>query len=212
MRVCKCPAGASLPDIPTENCKAGFGQIQKLIFQRIYKTPGVKNAFTEEAAPTKLASWTPLLAASDGTKVVVTPYIYSPTTEAGDAVTYGGGNDSLNGVEEILGKNPTTFTANFRELQQYIVKALKALECEDVGVYFVDANGSIAALADDPETPTEYYPIPIQSLMIGDYTFGGFDTPDMNSLQLSLPDNWSDNMVKIIPEDFNPLEDLVKTT
>ena len=80
--ICDCPLAASLPDVPLSDCPDSFGQIQKVIFQRLESAAGVKNVFTSpDKDITKKASWTALLEASDGTKVVVSPYITAPTTE-----------------------------------------------------------------------------------------------------------------------------------
>ena len=69
MITCKCPAAASLPDIPAVKCAESFGQIQKVAFQRLTKDDGSKNSFTSEKAITLLASWTPLLAAANSTRL-----------------------------------------------------------------------------------------------------------------------------------------------
>ena len=50
MITCKCPAAASLPDIPAVKCAESFGQIQKVAFQRLTKDDGSKNSFTSEKA------------------------------------------------------------------------------------------------------------------------------------------------------------------
>lgn len=210
MAICKCPA-AALPNIPNFTCAESFGQIQKVAFQRLYKSTGGKNSFTTVAGIKLEASWAPLLSAGDDTKVVVSPYIQAPTAEAGAPRTFGGGNETLGGVEEIIGREPTPFTGVMRKLPQSLVKALKELQCEsdsqNLGVYLFDENGSIGALQ-DPTTATTYYPIPIRSLFIGDKTLGGFEAPDSNAIQWSFLPNWSDDLVIVAPTDFNPLTDL----
>lgn len=210
MAICKCPA-AALPNIPDFTCAESFGQIQKVAFQRLYKSAEGKNSFTTIAGIEKLASWTPLLSAKDNTKVVVSPYIQAPTAEAGAPRTFGGGNETLGGVEEIIGREPTPFTAVMRKMPQSLIKALKDLQCEsdsqNLGVYLFDENGAIGALQ-DPTTATTYYPIPIRSLFIGDKTLGGFEAPDSNAIQWSFLPNWSDDLAIIVPENFNPLTDL----
>ena len=130
MAICKCPAAAALPNIPNFKCAESFGQIQKVAFQRLTKATGERNSFTTDAGIEKKASWTPLLSADDDTKVVVSPYIQAPTAEAGAARTFGGGNETLGGIEEIIGREPTPFTGVMRKLPQTIVKALKELQCE----------------------------------------------------------------------------------
>ena len=211
MAICKCPAAAALPNIPNFTCAESFGQIQKVAFQRLYKSAGGKNSFTAEAGIGKLASWSPLLAAEDDTKIVISPYIQAPTAEAGAPRTFGGGNETLGGIEEIIGREPTPFTGVIRKMPQSLIKALKELQCEsdsqNLGVYLFDENGSIGALQ-DPTTATTYYPIPIRSLFIGDKTLGGLEAPDSNAVQWSFLPNWSDDLAILTPEDFNPLTDL----
>lgn len=200
-----------MPDIPVSNCPESFGQIQKVAFQRLYKSTGEKNSFKTDAGIEKKASWTPLLSADDDTKIVISPYIQAPTAEAGAARTFGGGNETLGGVEEIMGREPTPFTGVMRKLPQKIIKALKELQCEswgdNLGVYLFDENGAIGAIQ-DAKTATTHYPIPIRSLFIGDKTLGGYEAPDSNNIQWAFLPNWSDDLAIIAPEDFNPLTDL----
>lgn len=200
-----------MPDIPVSYCPESFGQIQKVAFQRLYKSTGEKNSFKTDAGIEKKASWTPLLSADDDTKIVISPYIQAPTAEAGAARTFGGGNETLGGVEEIVGREPTPFTGVMRKLPQKIIKALKELQCEswgdNLGVYLFDENGAIGAIQ-DAKTATTHYPIPIRSLFIGDKTLGGYEAPDSNNIQWAFLPNWSDDLAFIVPEDFNPLTDL----
>ena len=211
MSICKCPAATALTSIPAVTCTESFGQIQKVAFQRIYSSGTTKNSFTTSAAIDKKASWTALLSANDSTKVVVSPYIQAPTSEAGAARTFGGGNETLGGVEEIIGREPTSFSAVLRRIPQNVIKALKELQCEswadNLGVYLFDDNGNIEAIQDETVTTT-YYPIPIRSLFIGDKTHGGLEEPDSNAISWTFLPNYSDNLKIVAPDDFNPLTDL----
>ena len=208
--LCNCPAGAALSNIPISECPESFGQVQKVIFQRIFSTGSTKNSFVAATSDPKLkASWTPLLAAADGTKVVQSPYIQAPTTEAGAAKTYGGGNETLGGIEIIIGREPTSFTGNILRSTQDTIAALKTFMCETVGVYLVDEFGRIGMITDNRTTPTKYFPIPIQGLFVGDKSLGGLEAPDMNVISWKFFPNWSDNLVILTPTDFNALSDLV---
>lgn len=209
--ICNCPRAAALPDIPAVECEETFGQIQKVAIQRLRKADGTANGFvgTEQSITLK-ASWSPLLIAADDTKIVVTPYIQAPTAEAGAPRTFGGGNETLGGVEEIIGSEPTPFTGVLRKMPQNVVKALKQLACEAIGVYLFDENGQIGALqvGTVPASPI-WRPIPIRAFFVGDKTLGGFEAPDSNPIQWSFLPNWSDDLVKVAPADFNPLTDLI---
>lgn len=212
--VCNCPLGESLPDVPVFDCPDSFGQVQKVIFQRMESEAGKKNEFvTDTNDITKKASWTACLEASDGTKVVVSPYIGAPTTEPGAARTYGGGNETPGGIEINIGREATPFSGNLLQCSQITIKALKQLQCEgNIGVYLIDENGEIGAIADDPETPTKYSPIPIYGLFVGDKNLGGLENPDSNAISWKFKPNWSDNLVRVKPEDFNALTDLKKVS
>lgn len=210
MITCKCPAAPALTDIPDVLCPDNFGQIQKVAFQRLTKDDGSKNTFTSTASIKLLASWTPKLTAADSTKIVVSPFIEAPTNEAGAARTFGGGNETLGGIEEIIGREPNNFTGAMRKTPQAVIKAMKELQCEsqanNLGVFLFDENGNIEAL-EDPTTAGIYYPIPIRSLFIGDKSHGGLEAPDSNAIQWAFLPNYSDDLV-IISADFNPLTDL----
>mgnify|MGYP002508651157 CR=1 FL=1 len=144
-----CPAASAVPTIPAVTCASRFGQIQKIIFQRIYKTAGVMNSITgittgtaTTGDATLLASWTVLKAKTDGEKIAVTPFIEEPADDGGDARTFGGGNDTLNGIELIIGSNPVNFTCRLNGKKQDIIAELKKLGREDI---IVIAGGVIPA-------------------------------------------------------------------
>ena len=205
---CGCPAGAHLADLDIADCKEGLGQVQKFVLQRIYKTVGEMNSVSD---PTKKASWTSLFSAADGTKTIISPYIQGPTTEPGAARTFGGGNQTLGGIEIIIGREPTTFSAVMYQEKQKTIATMKKYMCENVGVYLIDEGGNIACTVDDLDNPTKYMPVPIGRFFVGDKKLGGFEEPDSNSVEWSFFPNWSDDLYIIKREtlDFNPLTDLV---
>ncbi len=209
--ICQCPAAEALTSIPKVTCPENFGQIQKVAFQRLTKADGTKNSFTTTAAITLKASWTALLTATDGTKVVVSPYINNPTDGGGDARMSNGGNEDLGGIPEVLGGNPVTFDGSMRSIPQAVIAVMKPLQCEanvgNLGVYLFDENGNIEAIQDET-TPTTYYPIPIRALFIGSKIHGGYGAKDSNLISWQYPDNYSDHLAIVEPSDFNPLTDL----
>lgn len=210
--ICQCPAAAAIPTIPAVNCPENFGQIQKVAFQRLRKADGTRNSFTEAASILLKSSWAAQLAAADGGKIVVSPYINAPADSGGDARMSSGGNDDLGGIPEVLGGEPVQFTGSLRSIPQNIIKALKALQCEanagNLGVYLFDENGKIEAIQDQT-TPTTYYPIPVRALFVGSKIHGNYDAKDSNVISWYYPDNYSDDLAIITPTDFNPLTDLV---
>ena len=214
--VCQCPAATALTTIPNVQCSENFGQIQKVAFQRLRKADGTRNSFTNAASILLKASWTALLAAADGSKVVVSPYINAPADSGGDARLSSGGNDDLGGVAEVLGGNPVQFDGQLRAVPQSVIKVMKELQCEanagNLGVFLFDENGNIQCVAESTGTNpvvTSYYPIPIRALFIGSLIHGNFDAKDSNAISWQYPDNYSDDLTIVKPTDFNPLTDLV---
>ena len=214
---CQCPAATAITTIPNVACAENFGQIQKVAFQRLRQADGTRNAMVGTGtplAPTIVlkATWTALMAAANGTKVVVSPYINAPADSGGDARMTSGGNDDLGGIAQVLGGNPVQFDGQLRGVPQSVIKTMKELQCEaaagNLGVFLFDENGNIEAIQ-DPDTPTTYYPIPIRSLFIGSKIHGNFDAKDYNAIQWQYPDNYSDNLAIVKPTDFNPLTDLI---
>ena len=208
MQLCSCPAAAALTSIPAASCTESFGQIQKIAFQRLYAS-GVKNQFPSSNPITVKANWSTRLAAADSTKIVVSPYIQAPSQEAGSARTFGGGNETLGGVEIVIGREPSTFTGVIRGVPQNVIKALKALQCEaqadNLGIYLFDENGAIECIKD---SSSACYPIPIRSLFIGDKVHGGLEAPDSNAIQFTFLPNYSDDLSIQVPSNWNPLTDL----
>ena len=211
MNLCTCPAAAALTEIPSAGCPESFGQIQKIAFQRLRKADGTKNSFTSTASILLKASWTARMAANDGSKIVLSPYVQAPTNEAGSPRTFGGGNETLGGVEIIIGREPTTFSAVIRSVQQSVIKAMKDLQCEaqadNLGVFLIDENGAVECVKDESAANT-FYPIPIRSLFVGDKSHGGLEAPDSNAIQFAFLPNYSDDLSIQVPTDFNPLTDL----
>lgn len=207
--LCSCPPGAALSALTISTCPTDIGQIQKILFQRKYSTGTTLNVMTIAATnPNVLATWTALTAAADGTKVVPGPLVSNPETEAGDAITFGGGNATIGGIEEIVGRGPTAFTGSYYKMDPVTARQMKALMCEDLGVYLCDEFGRIIGLADDNSAATEFYPIPIRALFIGDRDLGGLEEPDTVSIQFSFLPNWSDQLHVVTPTDFSPLTDV----
>ena len=218
MQLCSCPAATALTTIPAVGCAESFGQIQKVAFMRLKKADGTVNSFVDGVTTgiDKKAAWTAKMALTDGGKAVISPYIQAPTQDGGDARTFGGGNETLGGVEMVLGRNPMSFSGVMRAVHQSFIKIMKALQCEaagdNLGVILFDENGNIEAVkkvtTGTPDT-VEYMPIPIRALFIGDKVHGGLEAPDNNAISWQFLPNYSDDIAIVAPSDFNPVTDLV---
>lgn len=207
--LCGCPVGSEITDIPTVTCPEDRGQIQKLIFQRLYSSGTTKNSMTISTTdPAVLATWTALKAATDSTKVTVSPTIHQPEMEPGSVREYGGGNATAGGVPITLGRDPSLFKFRLLQARQDIIEAMKDYQCETLAVYLIDENGKITGLVDNVASPTKFYPIPVQQFFISDLKLGGREEPDGNDGQFYFPADWSDKLYSVTPTDFDALTDL----
>ena len=195
-----CPAATSLPTIPTESCAKRFGQTQKIIFQRLYDGStrnGIADGTTTGQAGL-LASWTALKTATDSTKIAVTPFVENPTPDGGDAKTVGGGNESLNGAERIIGSNPVGMSFKLNNKDQAIIAELKKLMCEalanNLGVYLINENGQIMGRKETSGNTTTWYPMPIQTLFVSDLMPNGLDADDSNDMSFKFVPGYSDKV------------------
>ena len=211
---CGCPAGAHLADLSIADCKESLGQIQKVIIQRRYSSAGVLNKIPAADIKTKTAM-VALATAADGTKIIISPYIQNPTTTPGEARTFGGGNQTLGGIEIVIGREATSFEGIIYQEKQSTIKTMKEYSCEDIGVYLIDENGNIGAIKEEVTsggtTTVNYLPIPLRSFFVGDKNLGGYEEPDSNAIKWSFLPNWSDDLeiIKQTEMDYNPLTDLV---
>lgn len=196
---CSCPENDSLIEIIAEACGVNLKQIQRLAFQRMQSTP----SFTPTTILT-LSVWQALMAATDETKIVITPLIGGdPVIEPGEAITNGGGdNSTLNGIEEFLGVNPSKFSCTFKSLSTAVEVAIKALRCETSGLtVFLIAEGGRIACATVSLTA---FGLSVQSFFISDRGNAGFGTKDTYKCSFSLPEGWSETLAIYKPT-WNPI-------
>ena len=188
-----CPS--VLPDMPNMGCSVKYGQIQKIAFQRIGHP---LSDIREKSA------WTAALASTSVDKIVVTPYVESPEPDGGDERTFGSGNEVRDGIEYVMGINPVKMTFQLRNYQQRVIRAMKHLTTfQDLGVYFFTQNGIIAM-----KDGSNYVPIPIRAMFVGDLLMHGLAQPDRNILSFRFKANYSDYLEVVVPN-FNPIEELM---
>ena len=204
-----CPLPAELTAIPIANCLLDFGQWQKIAIQRLRKEDGTVNEIDIATTdPKLLATWAALKAATDNTKVVVSPLIEAVESTPGEKREFGGGNATVGGQVRILGSNPSTMQGMIRSKRQDVIAAMKTYGHDNVGIFAINEYGQIGGIVDDQETPTKFSPIPIQSFFIGDLKFGGYEAPDENAISWSYAANFSDGFQAITPTDFKSNLDL----
>lgn len=197
---CTCPDNSALQVVKHSKCGEDFGQSQYVIFQKLFNgstrnhlTVGSDGAVAESVITTGLA-------ATDDTRLVVSPLLYNPDTTPGDAKTWGGGNQTPDGATFFMDTDGTTFTAELRKAEQGAVKSMKSLTChaeaQNLGCYMLDNNGVLKA-GEKSSDGTKVYAIPVKDLFVGDLAMKGLDEPDYNQFTMSFPGNWSDNSVNV---------------
>ena len=214
---CNCPDDGILVEIPDDNCPIDLKQVQRLAFATRGKViwdsaagggtnlAGVPQV--DSRVDTK-ADWEARRVAVDNTKIVVTPRIGGdPIIEAGEKISEGGGdNTTFNGVEEVTGTNPSSFSCVFKSIASTTEKALKKLMCGDLEVYLFLEGGRIACKkAVTGETHTGFM---LQAMFVGDKDNQGYATKDTNQMAFQLPSGWSGDLVIVTPLDFNPIYDI----
>jgi hypothetical protein len=187
---CNCPVPTAPATIITElePCGVNFGQTQKMIFWRTGNTISTASAVLE-------ATWTGLLAATGDTKAVVSPFIGAPTTDGGEPIEFGSGNEVRNGIPIIIGSEPITFDAMMYGAEQSVIALFKELMCDGLEVILINSDGKFGAKV----VGTAMSGFPITSLFVGDKKLGGYDSPDTNALKWRFKPNWSDAFAIVDP-------------
>ncbi len=187
---CTCPVPTTIANVITvlEPCDVNFGQTQKMIFWRAGNTISIASAVLS-------AEWTTLLTATGDTKAIVTPFFGAPTTDGGEAIEFGSGNEVRNGIPIILGSEPISFTSMMYGADQSVIDAFKELMCEDLEAILINSDGKFGAKV----VGTAMSGFPITSLFIGDKKLGGYDSPDTNELKFRFTPGWSDKFQIVDP-------------
>lgn len=132
---CSCTAPAALQTIPDGSARCVPSKIAKAYFQRDISS----NYFTGNSIIQE-ASWTGLTAATDDTKIVVSPNLEVVEFAEPDFRT---DSENFDGAEILTASNPVSVTHTIRNPSKEQYDALRQLGCEDaLMVYFVDANNN----------------------------------------------------------------------
>lgn len=201
-----CPPPASLAAIPVQTCRETYDQIQVFFIQRIQTTP----SFTTTNIILQ-ATWTPLMAASDGTKIIRTPKIPNIVIPPSE-INKEGGNDNttLNGMPRVNGINAVPVTGMLENVTSVVRLALRALINEsainpgfsNLWTYPVNRFGQILGIVNGSNVEG----IPFFNFIVGDAGTAGFNKPNMTNMSFDFPPGWSDGVQVFTPTaPFNPL-------
>ena len=197
-----CPAPEVLETIPEQECAEIIDQIDMMLLQIIQDAP----SFT--AATILLqATWSPLMAANDATKVVKSPYLPNVVIPRGEILKEGGNdNSTINGIPKLNGRSFVGVTMELHNANRTIRAAFRKMASQSalqpgvtrIWAYFVNRFGQIIANADGSG-------FPVYNVMVGDPGTDGFNKDTIANLSFDLAPGWADNMQVFTPAaGFNP--------
>jgi hypothetical protein len=117
----------TLVAIPNE-CLISFAQPTRLIFTKLADSGTANTISTSSDGHLALATYEALIAASDDTKMVITPQFGNPTMPDAEPRTALSGNAAPSGLPLNLGNHPTSFSCTFYGLDPKSEAAMKQLE------------------------------------------------------------------------------------
>ena len=194
VKTCQCPLDAAIKDLVDLECPTKFGQIGKIAFQQ------VGQPFTDI---TDQAEWTTYLAATDATKIQVTPILHGQESTPAEPVTVGGAGDNTvyDGTIEIVSDGIYQINFNLRNPSPAVLNALKEYECEvsRLGIY-LGGRDFVISKADSSA-------IPVSSLYVqSSPALNGNTDANIAQIQIILDASWfSNSLVSKLTFDFTSL-------
>ena len=200
--IINCPLPAVIPDGIETDCPEIFGQICKIAFQKIQPIP----SFTKITIGLK-ATWTPLLAASADTKIVLSPLISNFVIPASALLSEGGNdNTTINGIRNVRGLGTVTATGILKNISALTKKAIQGLfpftKAPAPGItllwaYYITTDGKVICKSDGSG-------FPVYNLALTDPKLEGFNKDNDFDLSLDMEGNWSDDFSTVVT-DFKPM-------
>lgn len=200
-----CPLPAHLNGIAATSCPQKFGQIQKIAFGRTYT-----DRFADLSAFISEPVWENLLAATNDSKLVVSPYFAGMTFPVAAPITAGGNdNTTINGVTDLQGGQmivvPFTLTnqsaQTMREFRELAAETMIQPGFSQLEAYLFNDNNEV--IYDETSTGTEFNGFRIYNLYIPDVASNGLNSNNTYNCQFELPFGWSENWAKV-KQSWNP--------
>lgn len=197
-----------------------LGEVQRIYLQRTYSSGTTLNKFTIASAnPNLIASWTSLLAASDGTKILApksttgpsSATIHNPVFAAGEVLEWGGDGESADGIPWQLGTSPGKFEAKIVAKASVTIEGWRATIGEQLSAYFELADGRILGATDSNSSPTIFKGIKIQNLFVGMRQGDSKTEPGYNMISFYLPWGWDSYLMAVTPSDFTARNSIVNS-
>ena len=203
--ILNCPLPTTLTTIPT-GCPFNFDQIIRVGFQQRQATA----SFADETEIQTLADWTALIAASDATKIVMSP-VFSGFVIPKSEVQASGGNDNstVKGIREIYGNGSVTVSGTYKGLNPTILAALDNLTQfsipNSVGnstlTWYMFNKDGYLFYADG------FFGIEIFNFIVGTAGSEGLNSKNQNDFMADFKPDW-DRILKVTKPTFDPLTQL----
>ena len=192
----ECPLSAAI-SLGNEDCFEDFESIAKILIRRR------GNAELDDTAITTLAGITPLLAAADSTKIVISPKLWSSVTEPGGIIE---DDKQWRGIKLVIGEEAAKVNAKIRP-DSALYSQLKALQGESLEVAPISKNDMYMAKEGSTGTKLEF--IPIESFFIGALAMKGDNNGDECELSFSFASDYYANTRLLEPvAPFSALYDI----
>lgn len=200
-----CPAPTALATITAQACPERLEQVVRFLIQRKQTTP----SFTATSI-LLAATWTPLLTATDSTKVIKTPLIPGVVIPPGELITEGGNdNSTINGIPRVSAIGFVPVTAQLNDANSATRLALRGLLSEsaiqpgftNLWCYMVNRFGQIYGKLNGSNVEG----FPIYNVFAGTAGTEGFGKAGITNFQFALEPGWDDGGALYQPTDFNAL-------
>ena len=198
-----CPPGSALTAIPSQSCPEVWDQIIRLMIQRKQST----SSFTT-ASLLLSATWTPLFAASDNTKIIKSPLLPNVVIPRGELLKEGGNdNTTINGIPKLNGQAFVPVTLELHNADKDVRAALSLLSSEsaiapgftNLWAYFVNRYDQVIGIVNGSNVDG----IPIYNFAVGDMGTEGFAKQNIANISFDLAPGWSKNAKLYTPTDIS---------
>jgi hypothetical protein len=202
MLTAQCPLGAALTAVPETSCPVDFGQIAKIAFQQVQSV----STFTAATIKVK-ANWTAALAASDATKIVLTPIVGNLVIPKSEILKEGGNdNTTFNGMPKVNGLGFVEVSCLLRSISDATKQALQALFAysqiipgdSTLCAYFLTSDNKVISGAAGVA-------IPVFAVAVSDVGTEGFGKNNECDLKFFMQGGWSDGVIATAATDFKTL-------
>lgn len=202
-----CPNPATLASAPNPSCPVRFDQIQKMGIRRITGRAALTTATILLAA-----NITTLLAATDDTKLLISPWLLDLKIPNSEPLKEGGNdNTTINGVPRLNGLGFVNVPFMMENVDATTAAAMRALASESANSapgttnlegFFFPKDGRL--IIDNP-SGTVAVGFKLYNFVVSDVGSEGLNKPNTFKCSFDMEPLWSKTFKVVTPTDWNPL-------